>query len=177
MKTSNHIKIPWKDLSEGIHEFQFNIGNTFFADIEYSEYKEGELEISIELIRKTQIMSLNFLIEGSVNVICDRCLEPFDLDIYFESDLLVKVGTENEEIDDNIISIAENEEILDLTHYVYESIVLSIPFKKVHPDNENDESTCDQKMLAKIKKPTNSKSAKKETDSRWDVLKKLKNNK
>ena len=173
MDKQSNIKIAWKGLSEGLHQFEYEIGTRFFAEIEYSELAEGEIDVTIELIKKQQLMSLNIIITGFVIVPCDRCLEPFEQDIDFETDLIIKVGSETSELDDNIISIAENEDEINLTHYIYESIVLSLPYKKIHPDDEDGNSTCNNDMLNKL--GMNKKQKKdKSIDPRWEALKNLK---
>ncbi len=40
---------------------------------------------------------------------------------------------------------------LDLKHYFYECISVSIPYRKVHPDLPDGESGCDPEMLKKLK--------------------------
>jgi uncharacterized metal-binding protein YceD (DUF177 family) len=42
--------------------------------------------------------------------------------------------------------ISQSESTLDLTQYIYESIVLSLPYRRVH-----DEGGCNPEMLASFK--------------------------
>lgn len=41
--------------------------------------------------------------------------------------------------------VSPEEEDIDLTQYIYESIILSLPYRRVHPDGE-----CDPDMMARF---------------------------
>ncbi|MCE3280761.1 MAG: hypothetical protein K0S44_2952 [Bacteroidetes bacterium] len=123
------------------------------------------------------MMSLEFKISGTVKVPCDLCTEEFDMPITGDYKLIVKVGgsdTANE--DDDIIMIAANEHELDLAQYIYEYIVLSLPIKRVHPDDEDGNSTCDPEMIEKVKKYLTDDPGDDKSDPRWDGLKGIKLN-
>lgn len=169
-------RIDFQGLSEGEHEFIFNVDNAFFLSIEYSDIKEGLLKTTVVLTKKTQLLELNFKIQGFVNVICDRCLDEFKMPIDFEGQLFVKFSeTEHEDTDEVMYLMPEDYE-LDLAHYIYESIRLSLPLKCVHPDDEKGNSTCNPEMLNKIEKLKPDNSAEDLIDPRWSELIKLKEN-
>ena len=42
--------------------------------------------------------------------------------------------------------LSPSEDFVDLTQYIYESIVLSLPYQRVHPDGE-----CDLDMLGRFR--------------------------
>jgi uncharacterized metal-binding protein YceD (DUF177 family) len=65
----------------------------------------------------------------------------------------------------------ENE--LDLQQHLYEFIMLALPIKRVHPNDEEGNSTCDPVMLKKLDELIVDEEP--GTDPRWDELKKLKN--
>jgi uncharacterized metal-binding protein YceD (DUF177 family) len=121
------------------------------------------------------MMVLEFEIGGTLKVICDRCTGEFDYPLQGNYRLIVKVGGhESGDEDDDIITVAANEHELDLSQYLYEYIMLSLPIRRVHPENEKGESTCDQEVLKKIEAHiTDSEDT---TDPRWDKLKNIKLN-
>jgi uncharacterized metal-binding protein YceD (DUF177 family) len=90
-----------------------------------------------------------------------------------ESRLLVKFGKKIEDSDPDIISLTADENELDLQHHLYEYIHLALPIKRVHPDDQNGNSTCDPVMLEKLKEHIVEEES--DNDPRWDELKKLMN--
>jgi len=168
--------IQFVGLSIGQHEFDFDIDDKFFEGLDYSEIKQGNIHIDLTLIKQSTMMVLHFDINGTVKMDCDRCTAPLSLPINGNYKLIVKVGGhESGDEDDDIITVAANEHQLDLTQYIYEYIALSLPIKRVHPDNEKGESTCDKKMLKKLEKFL-IEEEKEKTDPRWNELKNIKLN-
>lgn len=114
-------------------------------------------------------MSFLFHFNGSVKLMCDRCLEDYDQPVEGNFRLIVKYGEEFQEISDEIIEIPFTEHRIDLSQYIYEYIQLMLPMKHVHPDDELGNSTCKSEMLEKL-----NELSKPATDPRWDALLKLK---
>jgi len=165
--------IAYQGLSEGIHELDFDVDNSFFEGLEYSEIKKGDLKVKVLLNKKPSFLELDFKINGNVELLCDRCLDEYIQEIDYKGKLFVKFSTNEGDLAEDVIVLSPSENELNIAHYIYESIDLSIPLKRVHPDNENGEHTCDPEMLKKldnyiIDEPTNDN-----IDPRWDDLKNL----
>ena len=63
----------------------------------------------------------------------------------------------------------------NVTQQLYELLVLSVPQKRVHPGVEDGTMNSDVlEKLDQLKPSSNNHSTQRETDPRWDVLKKLK---
>jgi uncharacterized metal-binding protein YceD (DUF177 family) len=177
MAGGKEYKIQFVGLAAGKHEYDFKVTDSFFEGLEYSEIKKGNIRVDMTLLKQSAMMSLEFKISGTVKVPCDLCTEEFDMPITGDYKLIVKVGgsdTANE--DDDIIMIAANEHELDLAQYIYEYIVLSLPIKRVHPDDEDGNSTCDPEMIEKVKKYLTDDPGDDKSDPRWDGLKGIKLN-
>jgi uncharacterized metal-binding protein YceD (DUF177 family) len=178
VKEKSKYIIQFKGLSEGSHTFEFNIDSTFFGYYNYSDIQEGDLVAGITLVKRSGHMELTVSIKGKVMVTCDRCLEDFSLQTEFNGKMFVKFSDvmENEQ-DDEIIVLSTNESELNLGHYLYESICLSLPYRKVHPGKLNDEDGCNLEMINKLEQHIVTREAEnKETDPRWDRLKNIKFN-
>ncbi len=160
-------------LKEGRHSIDFEIDNKFFENFEESEIREGNLFANVELEKRSSHTDLLIRISGKVKVCCDRCLEMFFYPVESESRLLVKFGKKIEDCDPDIISLTTDENELDLQQYFYEYIHLALPIKRVHPDDQDGNSTCDPAMLKKLKELI--VEDENEIDPRWDELKKLMN--
>jgi len=165
--------IPIGGLKDGNHKFDFEIGKRFFENFEESEVKEGELAAEIVLDKRSTHIDLLIRIEGRVEINCTRCLGIFSWHVESESRLLVKFGGSNEEIDPDIIYLPQGENELDLEQHLYEDILLALPIRRIHPDDNEGRSTCDPEMLKRLE----DLKAGEETgeDPRWNELKKLLN--
>ena len=160
-------------MKEGHHAIDFEIDNTFFENFEESEIKEGSLIANIELEKRSTHTDLFIRISGKVKVCCDRCLEMFFYPLECENRLLIKFGKKIEDSDPDIVSLTTDDNELDLRQHFYEDIILALPIKRVHPDDQKGRSTCDPVMLNKLKELIVEQED--ESDPRWDELKKLMN--
>ena len=125
--------------------------------------------------KKSLILEFLFELEGKVFVPCDRCLDPVDIEIEYQAPLYVKFGDESHEETDELYVISEQETEIELTQFIYEFIHLSLPFRRVHPDDENGNSTCNKEMLKRLEELSVNEE-KQDTDPRWNNLKDLFNN-
>jgi uncharacterized protein len=169
--------IHFSGLKQGKHSFEFKIDKGFFEDFENSEILDAEIGIDVDFEKHSNYLSLNFNISGIVVSSCDRCLDPIDVEIDYSPVLYVNFGDETSDItdvDDTMI-LARTEDTLDLAKHFYDYISLNIPIQKYHPDNENGESTCNPKMIEKLKNYSIHNEKVNEIDPRWDKLKNLYN--
>lgn len=166
--------IPLGGLKEGRHTIDFEIDKEFFELFEESEVKEGSLVANIVMDKRSSHLDLAISISGSVRICCDRCLEMFFHPVVCENRLLVKFGKTVEDIDPDILYLPVGENLLDLQQHLYEFILLALPIRRVHPNNEDGESTCDPEMLKKLDELIVEEDP--EVDPRWNELKKLMNN-
>ena len=81
-----------------------------------------------------------------VVVECDRCLEDCRVPIDFEGQLVVKFSDEVHEYDGEVMWMLPGEDRVELAQYIYESIVLSLPYQRVHPEGE-----CNPEMLERFR--------------------------
>ena len=168
--------LPLSGLKEGLHTFDFEIGKEFFEEFEESEIKEGRLTAIVKMEKRSTHSDLNVRISGTVMISCDRCLEMFSWPVDCENRLLVKSGKEISDEDPELVSLSTDEHELDLRQHFYEYIHLSLPIKRVHPDDKNGKSTCDPEMLSRLKELLVDEENEQHNDPRWDDLKKLMNN-
>lgn len=173
--------IAFSGLKTGFHHFELSAGKSFFKEYKALAIEEGDLEIVLELEKQERMLIFAIDIRGSVDLICDRCLETYQQPVDIHKTLYVKLqnGIEHliEESED-VLLLPDTESDFDISHYIYEFISLAIPMKKTHGFNQAGESLCNQEMIDLLeKKKQNAKGNKenKETDPRWDALKKLRN--
>jgi DUF177 domain-containing protein len=171
----NKYQIVYQGLSEGKHEFDFDINDSFFENREYSEIKKGELKAKIIFNKKSTFLELDVKVDGFVELICDRCLGEYKQKIKFKGKLYVKFSESEGDLDYDVICLSSKDHDLDLSHYLYESIRLSIPLKRVHP-YKMGKSMCDPEMINNIYNLNTEESTEDEIDPRWNELKNLMDN-
>lgn len=164
--------IGFDGLKLGEHDFKFLVDTAFFKELEYSEIQEGKVVIDAVFTKSERLMEMDLSFEGEVIVPCDRCGENFSLPIDFEESVVVKLGDENDE-DEGMIILKRGETEFDISHYLYESISLSLPTVRVHPEVDG-EPRCDESIMAKINEGKNDNKDDDDIDPRWAALKNLK---
>ncbi len=169
------LKIDLKGLKEDVSDFKFHLDDTYFAAIEAPEVSKGNVDVCLVVRRTTdRYYELDFQINGTVIVPCDRCLDDMEQPVETEGHLVVKLGTEYAEEDD-LVTIDENEGILDVAWFIYEFIALDIPIKHVHAPGK-----CNLAMIQMLEEHSAARSSdgmdEKPIDPRWSGLEKLKNN-
>lgn len=144
--------IQLSGLQEGHNFFDFAVDTSFFDLFEESEVKEGCLTASVDILKRKSFYELTLSIEGTVNVVCDRCLDSFAMPIKTQKLLIIKQGFNNveDEEDDDIIVLQGQKTLLDLKQYIYDFIIISLPLQRVHPDDANGDSGCNHDMLSKL---------------------------
>ncbi len=164
------------DLSEGCNHFVFKMADAFFQHFQNPEFTSGNFEADIYMDKKSDLIVCDCSITGTVNIVCDRCLDRFDLPVSYEGFLYIKSGKDQKEEGVDVMYIHEQEKEINLAQYIYESICLSTPCKRAHPDDENGFSTCNKDMLAKLEEHSPPEHNR-EPDMRWSKLKNLIKNK
>ena len=161
--------IPFKGLSLGSHEFGWAIDGSFFSLYEMSEIGDASVNVQLILVKHTRFLELNFVMDGWAEVNCDRCLYPFKVNIASKAKMYVKFGNQAAEEDsegNDIIILPYDEDKLDVAQYLYEYVHLSLPIRRVHPDDAVGNSTCDAEMIHKLEQYLVEDSY--VDDSQWD---------
>lgn len=146
MEVAQPYSIAFKGLKNGHHEFRFEVGKSLFEAFESTEIKDGACEVAVDMERSDAMLLLDIRITGHVVVACDRCLEDCRIPIDFRSSLPVRFSEQEHEYDGEVLWLVPGEDEVDLAQYIYESIVLSLPYQRVHPDGE-----CDPDMLGRFR--------------------------
>lgn len=172
MCSLEQFKIDLKKQKDEVRTFDFDLDNLFFSALDGSEVKQGALHASVSIRKMTGFYELLFHAEGTVTVTCDRCLDDMSQPIETDNRLVVKLGAAYSEEDD-VITVSEDEGILDVSWLIYEFIVLAIPIKHVHAPGK-----CNPAMSQVLEELSADRSSDEESspavDPRWSALLKLK---
>jgi uncharacterized metal-binding protein YceD (DUF177 family) len=176
MKSTNEYLIPFIGLKLGKHQFEFTINKKFFDEFSFDEFESCDITVNVVLEKKATMLEINFKHSGTVNVPCDLTGEPFDLPIKGKIKLVVQFGDEFNNDNDELLILPHGEHQIDLSQYIYEMIVLSVPYKRVHPGVKD--GTLQTEALQKlnelqVKEIKEEKKKEDDIDPRWDKLKQL----
>ena len=174
MKQLKEFTIKFVGLKLGEHCFEYQIDNKFFEHFEYDEFNDANIDARVNLNKKTTLLEFNFEISGTVNVNCDLTNEPFNQEIQNQFSLVVNFGDEYNDENDEILIIPHGEYEINISQYLYELIVLSVPSKRVHPGVKDGTLESDiLKKLEELSPKGKEDNEIEEIDPRWNILKKL----
>jgi uncharacterized metal-binding protein YceD (DUF177 family) len=89
---------------------------------------------------------------------------------------VVKFGTDYNDEDDEILIIPHGSHQVNIQQQVYETIVLSLPVKRIHPgvaDGSLQSDVLDRLDSLSLGSNETNDNEEEQTDPRWDDLKKL----
>ncbi len=170
MKVTNEFLIPFLGLKLGKHQFESQISKAFFGHFEYEEFESSQIKVNLVLEKQSNMLELNFKHVGTINVPCDVTNENFDLPIKGKLKLIVRFGEHYNDENEELLILPFGEHQIDVSPYIYEMIVLSIPLKRVSPQAE---SFQDQAKWNTIEVKDEIEVKEEEIDPRWAALKKL----
>jgi uncharacterized metal-binding protein YceD (DUF177 family) len=122
------------------------LDNVYFKKIDSPEIQKGDIKAKVNVQKKLSTYELQFLLDGSVIIPCDRCLDDMVQPIHYKEKLQVKFGNAFSE-EDEIVIVPEADGAINIAWFLYEFIVLNIPLKHVHATGE-----CNKTMVTKLKR-------------------------
>ena len=154
------LDIPFVGLKQGVHNFNFEIGKTFFDDFPFSIIEEGTISVELSLDKKDTLMVGTFKVLGTVLTNCATCNELFDAPIEGEMNIYYKFGHEKEE-DENLIVLPPEAYKIEPAQQIYELITVSLNANPRHKEGE-----CNQEVLSLLNSYQRSSEENKESDPR-----------
>ncbi len=177
MSYLSQFKISFSGLSQGLHEFNYSIDSKFFEEPPFSgsDIKKAKVNLTVELLKQSNMLALKFKFVSQVWVECDRCLTESYIPVNGEQQLIVKFGEEREKDaknDDEVIVLPPSETELDISQYIYEYMNLLMPYQKIPCEILEDKSLCNQEVIEKLNRLQHQEKEA-STDPRWDALKSI----
>jgi uncharacterized metal-binding protein YceD (DUF177 family) len=157
MKHNREFEIAFVGLKPGEHDFNYVITDSFFEKFEKPEFHHAAIEVKLKMDKKQGCFLLKFYINGKAMIVCDRCGDDYEMTLWDEFELLVKQIDDAEvakktQDDAEVAYIARSESTLDVSTWIYEFIILSVPIQHIHPDDEHGKSTCNPVILEFLNK-------------------------
>ena len=158
--------LPLGGLEIGKHEFSYKVTEAFLEAFEYKEIDKADFDVNVQLDKSSNNLKFIFSIGGSFHAACDRCLNEIQIPVDTEYRLMGKYGEGEEEADIFYLPADSNE--LNISQYVYEYIMYSIPLLKVVDCDQDENPPCNFELLDKM-----DSEEKEDKNSVWDALHKL----
>lgn len=157
MSHRREFDIAFVGLRPGDHQFVYQIGDRFFEEYQQQDFTNCVATVKLSIDKKNGLMLCRFDIDGKVELLCDRCGNNLQLQLWDEFTIVVKVVDEpetmNEQEDDpDVYYIGRGESHLNVADWIYEFINLSIPMQRKCGEDENGKSKCNSDVLEKLKK-------------------------
>lgn len=128
MEGQNAHIIQLDALDVGEHLFDFQLDDAYFGAIEKSELLGGNVHVQARLDLREENFDLQVSVQGKVQVTCDRCLDPMDIDV---------------DVTENEWDWEEEVKSIDLAWLAYELIIVNLPLVHSHQDGG-----CNPEMAA-----------------------------
>lgn len=170
VKNGQDFLIPVFGLKLGESNFQFVVDQSFFEGVDDLDFSDPKVNVNLDVDKQENMITFDFDIKGSVKVACDRCADEYNQSIEGKYTLFVKYGLEYKEESEDVIIIPADQHQFDVTQFIYEYIVLLLPLRKVHPNDENGNSMCNKEVIERLNRHEVSENI----DPRWEALKNLK---
>jgi hypothetical protein len=150
------FQIAYVGLKPGIHEFAYEIDDSFFDAFQTPDFRKCRAQVKLLLDKQNGFLRLTFEIGGKLEVTCDRCNSNLPLELWDEFRITVKMVEEPEamneqEEDPDVYYISRTESHIDVAAWVYEFINLSLPLQKTCGAEEMDGPYCNLQARAWLK--------------------------
>lgn len=143
----SEFKLMLKSLPIGKHTFEYHLDKTFFQNMENSDVRDADAKVVLDVDHRAEGYYLQFHLTGTLTLLCDRCLDELPIDVDSEYSLTVRYGSDYNDDSDTLLIIPESDNYLNVAYMIYDTAVLAIPARHVHPLGK-----CNRAMSALYKK-------------------------
>ena len=171
MDALKHYSIPIQGLGFGIHNFDFDINESFFEHFDHSPISTSDLKVNIAVHKKPGVMDMTINVEGTILTPCDRCLTDIHLPIQGSYVMLIKDAEETTD-DVDVIFVSGAQRKLFVSQYIYEFILASVPIIKTYDCEDDQPRPCDDSTLEKLDSNQDTEAS----NPLWDQLQNFKDN-
>ena len=126
-------KVELASLKDGHYEQDFEIGSEFFKNMENTDIISSDVKVHLDLEKRNDVYDCTFRCKGMLQVPCDRCLDPLDHEVDTEYHVVVKYGDNYDDGADHLLVIPYSNSYLNVAYILYDTILLTIPLRHVHP--------------------------------------------
>jgi len=156
MANKRAFEIAFVGLKPGVHQFNYDLDDKFFAEKGAEDFTNAQANVKLSLEKNTGFMLLKFEVGGKADVSCDRCGNPLTMDLWDEFHVVVKLVDNPDEMnmneeDPDVFYIARTESHLEVSDWLYEFAMLSVPTQRMCGEDEKGGSKCNNEVLEKLR--------------------------
>jgi len=130
-----NYNIAFTGLKNGVHDFVFDVDQGFFDLFSTeNEFTNANIVAKVLLDKHSSFMKLDLEISGSVVLVCDISGIGYTQLVTGDEGVVVKFGDKYDDSDGEIITIPHNHSEFNIAKLIFETVVISIPMKRVSPD-------------------------------------------
>ncbi len=178
MKALKSYDIKFSGLKNGKHQYQFHLDQEFFKLFDNDEFDRCDIDIVIDLDKSDQLLEFSIYHKGTLEVPCDISGEMFDQEIKGNLNFIVKFSDTYNDDRDDLIFIPYHSHLFNIAQQIYESVVLSVPGKRIHPDIASGKKKAENakyiinydEYQTSVEQEVNNNQT---IDPRWAALKKI----
>lgn len=161
------VSFRLNEIPDGVSEEKLSL-DAEELDIELSDIKRVTLQLKFN--KQNDSLRIECHITAEVTFTCDRSLDLFHTELYSDYEVVFQSNAENEkeELSGTLRRLDSSQNVIDITKELRDTVLLSVPIKKLHPRYYKDGDVTDFNATYG--------EAEKEHDPRWDELAKLKQN-
>lgn len=167
----SQYRINIQGLDNKRHAYEFEGGEEFFKYFEQEIVEKGNFKAVVFLDKSSSMMKLNFEIKATLELLCDKTLEPYTEEFEIEEMYIYKFGDRKEIVSEDVEIIPFGEVDINVAQNLLDYICLAVPMKKVHPKYRVDSDDMPELVYSDTKEEIKPKNE--EVDSRWAALQKL----
>lgn len=134
-------------MPQGEECFDFHLTKTFFDNMENADIHDADINVHLTVTHKSDIYQFDFQVEGTITLICDRCLDDLVMPVDTTYSIAVKYGDDYNDDNDDLLVIPYSDTYLNVAYMIHDTVALTIPIKHVHPLGK-----CNRQMSAVLKK-------------------------
>ena len=180
MGSKRMFEIAFVGLKPGVHEFNYELDTQFFKEKAGGNMQDILSNVKLTLDKNNGFLILKFMIGGNAEVNCDRCGNLLKVDLWDEFNMVVKLTEDpqkanDEEEDADVFYIAKSESHIEVSDWLYEFVMLSIPMQHICGNDNNGKSLCNEEVLKKLQ-DMQAKIEEQQGNFIWKGLDKFKNN-
>jgi len=162
------LTIDITSLSTGIHHLELE-PPADQANLDPSTFEDIQVDVELQYHRDRILVKLHAT--ATAELTCDRTLQPYEQEIEGDYNVLFgppsMVGQEGEEFEE-VRPLDPSDREIDITDVVRDTLLLSIPQRRIAPDAEDEAIT---REFGATEEETDEEAI----DPRWSDLKELKN--
>lgn len=136
MSRNNPYKLNIASIPAGVSERDFVLDGDFFGMMGNPDILDADVKARMSVNHKNDAYYLAFTLRGTLTLSCDRCLDPMTHAVDTCYEVTVKSGPEYDDSTEGLLIIPDAQPDLDVADMLYDTAVLTIPMRHVHPEGE-----------------------------------------